>query len=560
MDQTSWGETSWRPEAELQEHLDAAVPDILAGQKDNGQFGTEPWISTDQNVLLPLAAVYVLPESRHQGDDQVLDAIARGGLALAEAADGEGCWEFRKKDGSEWGPIRMPWTYSRWVRAYKHVGHLLPADARGRWEAGLRLGYEGIAAHDMGRIHNIPAHHAMGLYCAGQVFERPDWCDQAAEFLHRVAAAQSPHGWWAEHDGPVVAYNFVYAEALGVYLSLSADKAVLPALERAARYHAEFTYPDGSAVETVDGRNPYHAGVCLGNCGFAKTAAGRGWLAHQHHLHLAQGSRFAADYAAAMLLYGGEGPIEPPASQRERHAYRMGDKALTVRRAPWFACLSAITTEIPQNRWGQDRQNFVSLFHDRLGVVLGGGDTKLQPLWSSFTVGDPALLAHTPGEEVPDFSPRPGLLHVPDAVEVGASDDEPTLHLRYGGTSCRIALRFVDEETAQIELSATGEGPVAAHLTLMPWLGEPLAHSDGGEALLGEDEVVWETAAGSDEAGWLRHGGWRLTLPAGSRVTWPVLPHNPYRKDGSATIEEARVVVSLSLPDPEPRYLTLQRV
>jgi hypothetical protein len=176
-------------------------------------------------------------------------------------------WEFRKKDGSAWGPIRMPWAYSRWVRTYKHVRHALSAHVKQAWENGLRLGYEGIAGHELNRIHNIPAHHAMGLYCAGEVFERPDWQQQAAQFLHRVADAQSAHGWWAEHDGPVVAYNFVYAEALGVYLSLSGDQAVLPTLERAARYHAEFTYPDGSAVETVDGRNPYHEGVRLGTAG-----------------------------------------------------------------------------------------------------------------------------------------------------------------------------------------------------------------------------------------------------------------------------------------------------
>ncbi len=45
----------WVREPQLLESLDIAVPDILASQNDKGQFGTEPWISTDQNVLLALA-------------------------------------------------------------------------------------------------------------------------------------------------------------------------------------------------------------------------------------------------------------------------------------------------------------------------------------------------------------------------------------------------------------------------------------------------------------------------------------------------------------------------
>ena len=41
----------WEPEPELLESLDAGNPGILGTQKENGQFGTEPWISTDQYVM-----------------------------------------------------------------------------------------------------------------------------------------------------------------------------------------------------------------------------------------------------------------------------------------------------------------------------------------------------------------------------------------------------------------------------------------------------------------------------------------------------------------------------
>lgn len=76
---------SWQPEPQLLESLDLAVAEILASQKDNGQFGTEPWISTDQNVLLALAAAWHLPASAHCGSEAVLNAIVRGGYALLKA-------------------------------------------------------------------------------------------------------------------------------------------------------------------------------------------------------------------------------------------------------------------------------------------------------------------------------------------------------------------------------------------------------------------------------------------------------------------------------------------
>ena len=39
------------------------------------------------------------------------------------------------------------------------------------------------------------------------------------------------------------------------------------ALRRAAIYHSNFTYPDGSEVETVDERNPYHKSIVMPNVG-----------------------------------------------------------------------------------------------------------------------------------------------------------------------------------------------------------------------------------------------------------------------------------------------------
>ena len=82
------------------------------------------------------------------------------------------------------------------------------------------------------------------------------------------------------------------------------------------------------------------------------------------------------------------------------------------------------------SRWIQDRQNHVDVFQDELGLVVGGGNTKLQPYWSTFTVGDPGLLRHTPGDEDPNFTPQITLKWVADKARL--QPEARRLYLNYG--------------------------------------------------------------------------------------------------------------------------------
>ena len=538
-----------------------AVPRILASQdKATGRFGRGIWICNDQEVMFLLAVAWAAdrPGNPHFHDPAVLEAIMVGGDALTADQDAKGMWEFRKKDGSTWGPIYMPWTYSRWIRAYGLIRDAMPKERRERWDRALLLGFDGISKTCLDRVHNIPAHHAMALYHAGQLLGRQEWCDQAKAFMAHVVAAQDPGGYWVEHMGPVVSYNFVYSDALGVYYAFSHDETVLPALERAAAFHANFTYPDGSPVETVDERNPYHRGIRLGTVGFSLSDVGRGFLAHQWELMRAAGRNVDADTAAGLFQYAEEGPAAPTAAGRTEHTGTLGDNDALVRReAPWFVCLSAFCCPVTENRWMQDRQNLVSIYHDRCGLIVGGGNTKLQPLWSNFTVGDVSLLSHKPGDTDPNFLPPEGLFHLPSraALTIG---DAPGLDLAYGQEQCRITVDPADAARCRITLEATsGSGlPVAAHVTLLPHMGEELRTAAGLSEKLGEAAI--EVKAG--EVGeWVEHHGWRLHVPPDASLRWPVLPHNPYRKDGSATASEGRIVVTVPFgPEHNAKVLELE--
>ncbi|MES2460456.1 MAG: hypothetical protein V4671_07720 [Armatimonadota bacterium] len=549
-------ESEWTFKAEFLQQLMTRVPEILKTQDPaTGQFGSGIWIVTDQNVLFPLAAAWSIKDSAnpHYHDPALLEAIGRGGDALIAAQNPRGMWVFRKKDNSTWGDIYMPWTYSRWIRAYALVKEALPAERRARWEKALTLGFEGISATALKTLHNIPTHHAMGLYCAGAALNRPEWKTQASAYMKRIVATQDPGGFWSENLGPVVGYNFVYVDALGAYYGMSKDPVVLPALERAARFHASFTYPNGSAVETVDERQIYHSTVSMPGAGFSFSPEGRGYIRRQWGLIRARAKRakkdpvLAADGAASFLLYGTEGSALPAPGEMKQRRFVLGKNDAAVdRQEPWFIALSAYHAPVPQSRWIQDRQNLVSLFHDSVGLIVGGGNTKLQPLWSTFTVGDTSLLFHKPGDENPDFTPPSGLFHTP--AKATLEPEALALALRYGDADCRVSIKPVSDTKAILTYAlvkppSSAEQTVEAHLPLLPHRNTAwkIAHATG---ILDETPIKISVGEAGD---FFEHNGWRITLPPGSSLSWPVLPHDPYKKDGKADPDEGRIVVSLPL-------------
>ncbi len=525
-----------------------AVPGILQSQDPKtGRFGTGIWIVTDQNVMLPLAAAWATQAAGNPyfHSEDLLRAIMAAGDALIDDQDANGQWEFRKKDGSTWGKIYMPWTYSRWIRAYGLIRDAMPAERREKWIKGLRLGFAGIAKNVLKAVHNIPSHSAMALYFAGRYLDEPAWMKQAAAFMGKVVAAQHADGYWSEHLGPVVNYGMVYVDAVGTYYVASGDESVLPALRKAAILHLNFTYPDGAPVETIDERNPYHKTVIVPNCGFTCTPEGRTYLARQ--LALRGAAPLDADHAALLLLYGQEGPGLPASQADGDRDFVLGKGSAAVRRrGPWFLVASAFCCPVPTSRWIQDRQNLISVYHDDVGLILGGGNTKLQPGWSTFTVGDTSLLRHKPGDENPKFVPPPELQHVPTAARLAGGGDFG-LDLEYGEQKCAVRIRVIDPKRIEYELSAAGPcaRPVAGHLTILPRMKRAVATGSGRRISLSEEPFDWP-AGGC--GGWLECAGVRIRVPDTAGVRWPVLPHNPYRKDGRAEPDEGRIVMDVPFP------------
>ena len=199
---------------------------------------------------------------------------------------------------------------------------------------------------DKHEIENIPTHDGMALWLAGKVFYRQDWVKEATIYLHKAIAAQDPGGFWTENLGPVVNYNFVYMDTLGAYYAMSHDPKALPALVKGAAFHANFTYPDGTRVETVDERNAYDADIDMPNAGFSFSDLGRGYILRQCELKKAHHQAMGPDLAAAFILYAEDGPIGATPGEAD-HQFVLGkNDAMVVRQKPWFICLSDYHTPI----------------------------------------------------------------------------------------------------------------------------------------------------------------------------------------------------------------------
>jgi hypothetical protein len=572
--------------------LEAKYEPIIATARPDGRFGTDPWIVRDQNVMLTLALLYQCEGGPHYKDPKLLEHIAAAGRYMQATQDEKGMHPFDKKDGSNWGPIYMPWTYLRWIITYQLVKDELSPEDVAIWTKGLLLGYGGVAATELTSqsniypgplpghpplkegevipwVHNIPSHHATGLYLAGQLFNRPDWQQQAREFMQLVAAAQSPDGWWTEHSGPVVAYNRVYIEALGLYYSISGDESVLPAITRGNRFHLNYVYPNGAMIETVDERNPYmpltlkrdangrtqylpkqvniHPGLYFSN-------EGRALFAHQFPIVQSRNIEEIDDVDYLYYcLAATQGDLSFDAKQAPR--FRMGDRALIAREEPWLLSFSAYCCPRTPNRFIQDRQNLVSIYHRDAGLIIGGGNSKLQPLWSTLTVGDTALISPRGATRESNLAPDVAVAYTPEDCTIHeASGNEWTLQISCAGAVAELTFTIAGEAklnlSARLTTPAPDGRPAAIHLTFIRYPESPVTWSNGASAELNDQS--WEQTGLTSIA----HHCWSLTIPAEAKITWPVLPHNPYTDNGHAATEEGRLVVSLPL-SAEAQSLTL---
>ena len=553
----TWDE--WPPRAYLIKSLVAEIPQLLAKyHPETGKFGTEPWVYQDQMPRCPLAAAWHIKDdgNPYYHDAKLIEVIARGGEVWLEQQDDQGRYRLLRKNGDDWGLFRSSFVHSHWVKTYHLVKDVLPEASRKKWEQGLIRGLSHMVSPvHRGGVNNQNLRHAMALYIGGVCFGKDEWKATAQGHMARTIAEQRPAGFWTEHSGPVVGYNTAYPWFLGIYYHFSRDSVVLDALRRASQFHVNLLWPDGSFVSCIDERTIYSRAVHIGNPGFATSPVGRAFLLHQLRKHTKDGRRLVpGEYAANMLLYTEPGEVAPLPTDKDGSTVVIGDNDAIIRRhMPWQWAMSAYTCPPTDSRWFQDRQNMIDVFHDEMGLVIGGGNTRLQPYWSTFTVGDPSSLKIEPGQEAPDFTPNVDLRWTPDSATLTADDSATHMRLKYGDIKCHVTVRATEERGLAMTFTAPAGQGVEAHVPVLRRTsavefasGKSIALTDSPHAVMADD--IGEH---------FLLGGLKVTVPGGASLRWPARQYNPYRKDGSSSISSAKLVLVLPFESVSTHTITL---
>ena len=342
----------------------------------------------------------------------------------------------------------------------------------------------------------------------------------------------------------------------------------LAALEAALTHdpYNEYTYqqimrlhPYGLLKLTRDaaGRAHYFPAQASIHPGLYFTDAGRALLAHQWPI-VAQRDPAELDTAEFLYLFLPKDDAGFAFSSQPDRRHRMGADALIAREDPWLLSFSAYCCPRTPNRFIQDRQNLLSIYHRDSGLILGGGNTKLQPLWSTLTVGDTKLLTPVGAKRDTNLAPDVPLSYTPDHCEITEpAPNRWTQRITAAGAIADLSCEILSDRslrlTATLVQAAPDGRPAAVHLTFIPYPESPVTFSDGTHADIAA-ATLWEKT-GVTTVG---HHNWQLSVPAAARITCPVLPHNPYTTDGHAEPAEGRLVVSLPLGAKEQSHsLTL---
>jgi hypothetical protein len=466
--------------------------------------------------------------------------------------------ELSEKDTAE-NKQDYEWEIHFWLDTYRLLEPELGDERRARWRREFEKIANWFARETAGRIDfpryqgpyirtstNHLALFASTTYLAGRLLGNQEWEALGARALHRLAAEeQTADGYWGEFtdNGPATGYNYITMCCVALYREHSRDPAALDALRRATDFHKHFTWPDGTPVETINGRNRHWAVSPWGHFGFSHWPDGRRYA--EFLAGFFTNRRLSArdlGRLAQSALYYHDGPTEPIPQEQPRSAYRMKDVQAGIRKTgPWMVCLSGLIDTPIDSQFTLDRQGHLSIFHQKLGLIVTGANSKYQPELATFL------------EKTKDR-----VTTIPLNSRLRTADDRDRLGLGYytffaeaelpTPTESRLLFRFAITETGRNRLQ-----DVQLNLQLCLKAGEVLETAktkvtlDNQRVELGPEQL----------GGRVRHRGWTLHVDPTARLVWPVLPFNPYRNAPETDLRHAVGVLTVPVrvqPPPAPAF------
>ncbi|MCW5983066.1 MAG: hypothetical protein KIT09_33565 [Bryobacteraceae bacterium] len=497
------------------------------------------WRHFPYAILAP-AVLYAKkhPANPRFEDARMLELALRIGDLLA-SEDEKGTFEPR---------LDSDWDTYMWMETYRLLEPQLGEKRKARWRQAIernvavlvedatdRLDFAWYHSPFIGTSPNHYALWASNLHMGGRLFGKPEWERLGQRILQRFATVeQTPDGYWGEHNryGPTPGYNHLTLTAVALYWEHTNDDLVMPALRRAMDFHKNFTFLDATPVDVLNDRNRHWGVSAWGQFAFTHWPDGRGYAGflagffQPETLTVDQLGRLAQD-----ALYYHEGPSEPAPQQTRAYQRQMSIPAGIRKTGPWQVALSGIiNTQAVNNRFYLDRQGHISVFHEKLGLIVTGANSKRQPELATFS----ETIA---GETI----------YMPISSRLQMSDREDRLSLAFNTyfSDLYVPAPSDRELTLRFDISGRGRPSESPRLTLQIRLepGETLETGGGRSIRIGAEKIE---LGGAELAGSIRHRGWTMAVVSDASLTWPVFPHNPYADSPETNLRYA--VAALSVP------------
>lgn len=479
------------------------------------------------------------PANKHYHDPRMLALSIRIGDLLADENE-KG--RFEPRLGSNWD------TYM-WLEAYRLLQNELGEERKERWKKEIIkllspleercIALVNTAWYNVPFLNTSPNHfsiYASELFLAGKVFGIKSWEKIGASIMHRFAVEEiSADGFWGEHNHtlPTTGYNYLTLSSVALYWEHSRDPAVLPALGRVTGFHKYFTYPDGTPVEVINDRNRFWEVSPWGQFGFSHFPAGRRYAQFLTGFFSSENMKMdVLGRIAQDALYYHEGPMEPIPQDQANYHLQMSVPAGIRKTKPWVVAYSGLmATQAVNNTFFLDRQGHLSIFHEKLGLIITGANSKRQPELATFS------------EKIDGH-----IFHLPINSRLQMSDTADRLSLAFNTFFSDIYVPTPSGKELKFRFAIHGKGTPSEetklNLQLCLKAGEILETATGKKIILGNEKIELSS---EDIGAWIRHHGWTLKMDPTARLSWPVYPHNPYANGPETGLDKAVGVLSVPL-------------
>jgi hypothetical protein len=309
-----------------------------------------------------------------------------------------------------------------------------------------------------------------------------------------------------------------------------------------------FTWPDGTPVETINGRTRHWNISPWAHFAFSHSPEGRAYARFLTGF-FQEGKLAGSDGGVAQTLgriaqnalYYHEGPSGTIPQKRPRYVRQMNVPAGIRKTGPWVACLSGLIEPPVSNQFMLDRQGHLSLYHEKRGLIITGANSKHQPELAT-------LLEKT----------RDQTHHIPLSSRLRMTDERDRLGLAYETFFAELDVPTPSGSTFPFRFTVIETNPnrmeeVTLTLQLCLKAGEVL-ETVRSRTILGAMRIELGPEA---IGGTIRHHGWTLKVDPTARLTWPVYPFNPYSNGPETDLSYAVGALSVPVKVQQPAEGTL---